>query len=99
MYEALEKKFEVKEKKILEFTIYDWSCKNEESVYYISTNAMFGIELLKKYDREENMHFDHETRTFIEITMKTLQRLKVISEIKSCYFPIIYQKTGYWIDV
>ena len=99
MYEALEKKFEVKEKKILEFTIYDWSCKNEESVYYISTNAMFGIELLKKYDREEDMHFDHETRTFIEITMKTLLRLKVISEIKSCYFPIIYQKTGYWIDV
>ena len=57
MYEALEKKFEVNEKKILEFTIYDWSCKNEENVFYLSTNGMFGVELLKKYDREEDMHF------------------------------------------
>ena len=56
MYEALEKN-EVNEKKILEFTIYDWSCKYEESVFYLSTNGMFGIELLKKYDREEDMHF------------------------------------------
>ena len=66
MYEALEKKFEVNEKKILEFTIYDWSCKNEESVFYLSTNGMFGIELLKKYDREEDVHFSSDARTFIE---------------------------------
>ena len=60
---------------------------------------MFGIELLKKYDREEDMHFSNNARTFIEIALKTLQRRNMVSQIERSYFPIIYQKTGHWIDI
>ena len=98
MWEALETKILSKWEQ--NFGIYyDWSCKNEESVFYLSTNSMFGIELLKKYDWEEDMRFSTNTRTFIEIALKTLQTLDMASQIKSSYFPIIYQKTGYWIDI
>ena len=69
-------------------------------VYFIFLPMVFlGSNYSRKYDREEDMHFSSYARTFIEIALKMLQRLNMVSQIESFYFPIIYQKPGYWIDL
>ena len=54
MYEKL-KKIEMRRKfwNLLSMT----GAVKTRRAYYLSTNGMFGIELLKKYVREEDMHF------------------------------------------
>ena len=66
--------------------VFDQTCKHQDSVYFITSDRFFGLELLKKYDQKEEMDFEDGTLKYRKIVLKTFKKWELVTEIKDRLF-------------